>query len=192
VKIASDGEILVRGKNLFTGYLHAGDATKDALGSGWLHTGDVGVIDDEGFLTITDRKKDLIITAGGKNVAPQNIENLLRTIPLVSHAVCIGDNKRFISALLTLNQEAVASWAKERGKAPGSRAEQVANAELRADLQKAIDALNERLARVEQVRKFTILEVELSTEGGELTGSMKIKRKVVQEKFKAAIEAMYA
>jgi long-chain acyl-CoA synthetase len=183
IKIAEDGEILYRGGGTFSGYLKDEAATAETLRDGWLYTGDLGELDDAGYLRITGRKKDLIITAGGKNIAPQNIEELLKAIPLVAQAVCVGDRRKYIAALLTLDPEKVPE---------GSTLEQLAgDAALRAELQAAVDAVNQRLARVEQVKRFTVLPVEFTPESGELTPTMKVKRNVVASRYSDQIEALY-
>jgi len=187
VKIAEDGEILVRGPNVFLGYYKEPQATAETLKDGWLCSGDLGVIDKDGFITITGRKKEIIITAGGKNIAPKNIEAALKESLLISEAIVIGDRKKFLSALITLD-DAVAQKL-----APDVAAGQLAAAPaIRAAVQKQIDAVNETLARVEQVKKFTILSQAFSVAGGELTPTMKLKRKVIAQRYESQINAMYA
>ena len=193
LKIAEDGEIWVKGPNVFKGYLNKAQATKEALDDGWLVTGDVGELDAEGFLRLTDRKKDLIITAGGKNIAPQNIEKLLREIDLVSQAVVIGDQRKFLSALLTLVPEKLAAFCKEHGIEVTDARAQAQHPKVREAIQAAVDRdVNPHLARYETLKRFEILDRELSEEAGELTPTMKIKRKAVNEHFGALIESMYA
>ena len=191
VKIAEDGEILVKGPNVFMGYYKSEDATAKTLIDGWLYTGDVGEFDAEGFLRITDRKKDLIITAGGKNVAPQNIEKLLRKIEGVSQAVVIGDNRKFLSAVLTLDVERLPDLAPKMGW-PSDPEVLAKDAAFLKHVQAGVDAANEELARYENIRKFVVLPLDFSIDGGELTPTQKIKRKVVNDKYAAQIEAMYA
>ncbi len=192
VKIADDGEILVRGPNLFMGYYKNPEATAEALIDGWLHSGDVGQFDEDGFLRITDRKKDLIITAGGKNVAPQNIEKLLRDIEGVGNAVVIGDNRKFLAALLTVCPEQGPALA-ARNSWPADPAALAAHEAFRAHLQAGIDdSVNKALARYENIRKFTILPQDFTVEGGELTPTQKVKRPIVNQKYVAEIEAFYA
>jgi long-chain acyl-CoA synthetase len=187
VKIAADGEILVRGKHVFLGYYKDPDETAETLIDGWLHSGDLGEFDDDGYLYITGRKKDIIITAGGKNVAPKPLEGGLKNHPLVSEAVVIGDRRKFLSALITLDEEATEAYMTQHGlSGPPHESEKI-----RADLQNAIDALNANFARVEQIKKFTVLPRQLSIEGGELTPTLKVKRNKVAEHFAAEIEAMY-
>jgi long-chain acyl-CoA synthetase len=188
VKIAGDGEIIVRGRNVFAGYAKDPEATAEALADGWLHTGDLGEFDADGYLTITGRKKDIIITAGGKNVAPKLLEGGLRNHPLVAEAVVIGDRRRFLSALVSLDAEAAARFQKERNLfGPPELSD-----EIRAEIQETVDAVNTEMARVEQIKRFTILPRELSIAEGELTPTLKVKRNVVAAHFEAEIEAMYA
>ncbi|MFO0723862.1 MAG: long-chain fatty acid--CoA ligase [Myxococcota bacterium] len=194
VKIAEDGEILVRGPNVFLGYLHDPASTAEAIDKeGWLHSGDIGEFTPDGYLRITDRKKDLIITAGGKNVAPQNIEKELRQIALVSQAVVIGDRQKFLTALLTLRPETVEAFLKSKGAGalePGAAAQHPV---VRAEIEREINQrVNPKLAQYETIKRFEILPQELSEEGGELTPTMKIKRKVVVQRFSERIERMYA
>jgi long-chain acyl-CoA synthetase len=187
VKIAEDGEILVRGPNVFLGYYKEPQATAETLKDGWLCSGDLGVIDKDGFITITGRKKEIIITAGGKNIAPKNIEAALKESLLISEAIVIGDRRKFLSALLTID-DAVAQKL-----APDVAAGQLAaSPAIRAAVQKQVDTVNETLARVEQIKKFTILSQAFSVAGGELTPTMKLKRKVIAQRYAAQIDAMYA
>ncbi len=189
VRIAEDGEILVKGPHVFKGYAKDPTATAETLVDGWMHTGDLGAFDDEGYLTITGRKKDIIITAGGKNIAPKNIEAALKDMPLVSQAVVIGDRRRFLTALITLDPEAVDAFQQEHGF---DGAPHQADA-VRAALQKGIDErVNPRFAQVEHVRKFAILPRDLSIDEGELTPTLKVKRNVVNEHFADTIEGLYA
>jgi long-chain acyl-CoA synthetase len=188
VKIAADGEILVKGPNVFLGYYKEPEATKETLIDGWLHSGDLGEIDRDGFLFITGRKKEIIITAGGKNIAPKNIEAGLKQSPLVSEAVVIGDRRKFLSALITLNDEAVAKFQKDRGDSGPAHT----SAAVLDELQRVLDDVNRSLARVEQVKKFTILPRQFGIDTGELTPTLKIKRKIVNQNFAHEIEAMYA
>jgi long-chain acyl-CoA synthetase len=189
VRIASDGEILLFGPNVFLGYYKDPEATAETLTpDGGLRSGDLGEFDADGFLRITGRKKEIIITAGGKNITPKNIESAIKDHPLVSEAVVIGDRRKFLSAILTLDDEAAARFASERGIS-GPVHE---SAELLREIQSAIDRVNEELARVETIKKFTILPKPFSIDGGELTPTMKVKRKVVAEKYAREIDAMYA
>jgi long-chain acyl-CoA synthetase len=188
VKIASDGEILVKGPNVFLGYYKEPEATAETLIDGWLHSGDLGQI-AEGFLSITGRKKDILITAGGKNIAPKNLEAALKNHTLVNEAVVIGDRRKFLSALLTLDPDGSKAWAAANGV---SEAALSRDPKLLADIQRHVDEMNTKLARVEQVKRFTVLERNLSIEHGELTPTLKVKRKAVNEHFSKEIEAMYA
>jgi len=188
VKIADDGEILVRGPNVFLGYYKEPEATRECLIDGWLYSGDLGQFDRDGYLAITGRKKEIIITAGGKNIAPKNIEASLRNHPLIAEAVVIGDRRKFLTALITLEPEATKRFLQDKGLAglPHTMAE------VTAEVQKAVDEVNRELARVETVKKFHILPQPFSIETGELTPTLKVKRKIVYTNFSAEIEAMYA
>ncbi len=189
VKIADDGEILVRGENVFLGYLKDAEATRETLVDGWLHSGDLGAFDSEGFLTITGRKKDIIITAGGKNIAPKNIESELKNHPLIAEAVVIGDRRKYLTALIALDPEALAEFAQANGL-PQQELHQ--HPSVLESIGKAVDEINRELARVETVKKFTLLPRPLSIEAGELTPTLKVKRKEVAAHFSREIEAMYA
>jgi long-chain acyl-CoA synthetase len=188
VKIAGDGEILVRGRNVFLGYYKDPAATAETLHDGWLATGDLGELDATGFLTITGRKKEIIITAGGKNIAPKNIEAAIKQSTLVGEAVVIGDRRKYLTALITLDHDAAHKLAPEV-----SDAGQLVDApRIRAAIQSQIDEVNQGLARVEQVKKFAILGRPFGIATGELTPTLKIKRRVVAELYQREIEAMYA
>jgi long-chain acyl-CoA synthetase len=192
VKIAEDGEILVKGPHVFLGYYKDEDATNETLVDGWLHTGDLGEFDEDGFLKITGRKKEIIITAGGKNIAPKNIEAALKDCDIVSQAVVIGDARKFLSALITLSPEddAVKAFASEHGIALDAMHESDKVIEY---VQKHIDeSVNPQFARVEHIRKFTVLPRDFTIDDNELTPTMKIKRKYVNENWANEIEAMYA
>jgi long-chain acyl-CoA synthetase len=179
VMTAEDGEILIKGPTVFAGYFKDEAATRAALpGDGWLHTGDVGVIDEDGFLTVTDRKKDILVTAGGKNVAPQNIENLLKGIPWVSQALVVGDRRPYLVALITLDEDEV---AKLNGRE-----------DVHGLIEEAVQRLNESLAHFEQVRRYEILERDFSPEENEITPTLKLKRRVVEEHFASELEKLYA
>jgi long-chain acyl-CoA synthetase len=192
VKIAPDGEILLKGDLVFKGYHNLPEATAECIDKeGWLHTGDIGGFDQDGFLRITDRKKNLIITAGGKNIAPANIEALIRQNPLVGHVLAIGDRRPFVVALIALEPEAAKKFAGEHDLS-ADPATLASHPTLRQSLQQTIDTANRDLARYEQVKRFAVLPTELKQEAGELTPTLKVKRKVVEEKYKALIEAMYA
>jgi long-chain acyl-CoA synthetase len=189
VKIAEDEEILVKGPNVFMGYYKEPEATDETLKNGWLHSGDLGKIDSDGFLHITGRKKDLIITAGGKNIAPKNIEAALKMHPVVGEAVVIGDRRKFLAALISLSPEGAAKFAQDHGLSKDSLHESPV---LLGALQEHVDVVNKDLARVEQVKKFTVVKRAFSIEGGELTPTLKVKRKKVNENYANDIEAMYA
>jgi long-chain acyl-CoA synthetase len=192
LRIADDGEILAKGANVASGYYERPDATAEAWDAdGWFHTGDIGEIDDDGFLRITDRKKDLIKTSGGKYVAPQKVENLLKLQPHVSQAVVIGDNRKYCVALVTLNVEEVQRWAQEHGVAATAPESLAADPQVRALLDAEVAAVNKELPSWESIKKFQILPQDFSTESGELTPSLKVKRKVVAERYREAIDAMY-
>jgi long-chain acyl-CoA synthetase len=191
VKLAEDGEILVRGPNVFLGYFKEPAATAETLIDGWLHSGDVGEFDEDGFLRITDRKKDLIVTAGGKNVAPQAIEKLLRRDPSIAQAVVIGDRRKFLCALLTLDAEGAAGLSETHGW-PAEPEALVAHPGFRSHVQKAVDEANAGLARYEQIKRFDVLPLDFSVEGGELTPTQKVRRKIVNDKYAERIEKLYA
>jgi len=193
LKIAADGEICMRGRHVFLGYLKNEESTAETIDSeGWLHSGDIGVIDPDGFLRITDRKKDLLITAGGENVAPQVIEGMLKAIPIVSQAVVLGDRMKFLTALVTLDVDRLVTDTAAAGSPAKTMAEAAKCPKFNAWMMQQVEAVNERLARVQTIKKVTILGSELSVEGGEMTPTMKVKRKVVNEKYKGEIAAMYA
>jgi len=187
VKIADDGEILVRGRNVFLGYYKEPAATAETLKDGWLCSGDLGAFDQDGFLSITGRKKEIIITAGGKNIAPSNIETALKQSPLVGEAVVIGDRRKYLVALITLDDE-VAGKLMPSLTAPEQRA---AASEVRTVIQRQIDEVNETLARVEQIKKFAVLARPFSTTTGELTPTLKIKRKMIAQLYAREIDSMY-
>jgi long-chain acyl-CoA synthetase len=189
LKIADDGEVLVKGANIFQGYYKNEDATNEALDHGWLHTGDLGRVDEDGFLYITGRKKDIIITAGGKNITPANPENWLKENRWISQAVVVGDRRPYLVALVTIDPEEAPVFAQEHGLSVEELPESEA---MRAEVQKALDGVNARLARVEQIKKFKILPHDLTQETGELTPTMKVKRNVVVDKFADEIQALYA
>jgi long-chain acyl-CoA synthetase len=188
---AGDGEILLRGGSILREYWNKPEATREVIDAeGWFHTGDIGHIEDA-FLRITDRKKDLIVTAGGKNVAPQNLENALKTTPFVSQVMVHGDKRAYLTALVTLNEESVRAWGEQRGKRFPSMAEAAGDAEVKGLIQKAVDELNATLPSYSTVKKFAILPQDFSQETGELTPTLKVKRKYTTEKFKAIIEGFY-
>jgi long-chain acyl-CoA synthetase len=191
VKIAEDGEILVKGPNVFQGYHKNPEATAETIVNGWLHTGDIGEIDSEGFIKITGRKKDIIITAGGKNITPANLEAEIKQHPLVSQCVVVGDRRPYLVALVTLDPEEAVTYAKEHGL-PEDPAQLATNADVKASIEAHVDKINENFARVEQVKKISILPNDLSQESGELTPTLKVKRAVVAQKHEDAIEQLYA
>jgi long-chain acyl-CoA synthetase len=192
VRIAEDGEILVRGPLTTPGYLNRPDLTADLIdSSGWLHTGDIGRLDEDGFLSVVDRKKELIITAGGENIAPAAIEGLLVAHPLVGQALAYGDRRKYVVALLTLDGEVAPAWAKARGIDPGSLAELAADPVVLAEVGAAVAAANERLARVQQVKQWRLLPVEWTAETEELTPTLKLRRRIVHAKYADVLDTLY-
>ena len=190
VRIAEDGEILVRGGGVMKEYYRNPAATAEVLRDGWFYTGDIGVVDRDGYLKITDRKKDIIVTAGGKNVAPQNLENELKTDPLLSQVMVHGDKRKFLSALVTLNEENVRAWATANGISTEGSLH--ANAKVRERIQQAIDALNAKQASYSTIKKFAILPKDFTQEAGELTPTLKVKRKYCTQKYRDVLDAFYA
>jgi long-chain acyl-CoA synthetase len=191
VRIADDGEILVKGPNVFQGYHKNEEATRETIVDGWLHTGDIGEIDSEGFIKITGRKKDIIITAGGKNITPANLEADIKQHPLVSQCVVVGDRRPYLVALVTLDPEEVVAYAKEHGLSEDP-AQLAANADIKASIEAHVEEINKNYARVEQVKKIEILPNDLSQESGELTPTLKVKRAVVASRHEREIEQLYA
>lgn len=191
VKIAPDGEILVKGPGVFKGYFKNPEATAETLRDGWLYSGDVGELDENGFLKITDRKKDLIITAGGKNIAPQNIENQLKFSPYINDAVVIGDRRKYLAALIAIDEDNVIKYAQDNKIQFTTYSNLTQTPEIKQLIQKEVDQVNKTLANVEQVKKFAILPKKLYEEDGEVTPTMKVKRKSINETFKDVIEKMY-
>jgi long-chain acyl-CoA synthetase len=191
VKIADDGEILVKGPNVFQGYHKNPEATNETIVNGWLHTGDLGEIDSDGFIKITGRKKDIIITAGGKNITPANLEAEIKQHPLVSQCVVVGDRRPYLVALVTLEPEEAVKYAQEHNL-PEDPAQLAQNADIKASIEAHVEKINENFARVEQVKKIAILPQDLSQENGELTPTLKVKRAVVAQKHEGAIEQLYA
>ena len=193
VRIADDGEIMIKGENVFQGYWHNEDATKEVLtGDGWFHTGDIGELDKDGYLKITGRKKELIVTAGGKNVAPAVLEDRLRANPLVSQCMVVGDQRPFIGCLVTLDAESLPGWLKANGKPEDTTVEQAAaDDDVKAAIQKAVDEANKAVSKAEAIRKFTILPVDWTEEGGQMTPSLKLKRSVVMKEFATEVDELY-
>ena len=192
-KIAEDGEILVRGKMVTQGYWNNPEATKAAIDSeGWFHTGDIGEFDAQGMLRITDRKKDIIVTAGGKNVAPQNIENLLKTIPLLSQVVVHGDRRKYLTALVTLNPDEAKAKAAEQGISVSNIAQLSKEPKIFEMVKKLIEEKNHDLPKYESIKRFAILDKDFTIEGGELTPTLKIKRKVINERYKDLFDSLYS
>ncbi|WP_340538636.1 AMP-dependent synthetase/ligase [Nocardioides sp. GXZ039] len=194
VRIADDGELLVRGGTVFHGYRDNEEATAEAIDAeGWFHTGDIGEVDDEGFVRITGRKKEILVTAGGKNVAPAVLEDRIRAHALVSQALVVGDRQPFIAALITLDPEAVAVWAEVKGKQAGKDpvADLMRDPDLVAEIQAAVDDANSAVSKAEAIRKFTILPIDWTEEGGQLTPSLKLRRNVVVRECKDEIAALY-
>ncbi|MDQ2981048.1 MAG: AMP-binding protein, partial [Actinomycetota bacterium] len=178
VRAAEDGELLIRSETVFAGYYKDEEATREVLGDdGWLRSGDVGSIDEDGFIRITDRKKDILVTAGGKNVAPQNLENALKMAPIVSQALVVGDRRPYIAALITVDPE---------------QSKDVAPEELRERVQGIVDEANAELSRFEQIKRFTILPRDFSADHDEVTPTLKLKRRVCAEHFAAEIESLYS
>jgi long-chain acyl-CoA synthetase len=190
VLIAEDGEILLRGGNIFVGYLNDAARTRDALDAlGWLHTGDVGVLDD--YLKIVDRKKEIIITAGGKNVSPANLEAALKQIPLVGQACVVGDGRPYITALIVLDPEVTAAWATRHGVSYGSLLEMSEDLGVRAEIDAGVAKINREFSQPEQIKRFAILSEEWLADSDELTPTLKLKRRSVLEKFAPQISELY-
>jgi len=192
IRIADDGEILAKGPQVFDGYWHNPTATAEVIDDdGWFHTGDIGKLDDQGFLRITGRKKELLVTAAGKNVAPAPLEDRLRAHPLVSQAVVLGDQRPFIAALITIDDEAFTGWAQEHGLAGASVGDAVNHAELRATIAEAVADANTSVSRAESIREFVILPRDLTIDADELTPTLKVRRATVLSRYEAAIGSIY-
>ncbi|WP_448333687.1 AMP-dependent synthetase/ligase [Streptomyces sp. DSM 41534] len=192
VRIADDGEVLLHGEHLFTEYWNNEAATAEALSDGWFHTGDVGTLDEDGYLTITGRKKEIIITAGGKNVAPAVIEDRIRAHALVAECMVVGDGRPFVGALVTVDEEFLPRWAAEHGKPEGVTVDELLeDPELLAEIQRAVDDGNAAVSKAESVRKFRVLAAQFTEDSGHVTPSLKLKRNVVAKDFAAEIEALY-
>ena len=193
IRIAEDGEILVRGAQVFRGYWHNDAASAEVLRDGWFCSGDLGALDDDGFLRITGRKKEILVTAGGKNVAPAVLEDRLRAHPLISQCMVVGDQKPFIACLITLDPEALPAWLAGKGRPEGTpAADLVDDPHLRAELQAAVDEANLAVSKAEAIRKFVVLPHDWTEEGGQITPSLKLKRTVVMAQHAAQVEALYA
>ncbi|CAN5523986.1 hypothetical protein BH20ACT19_BH20ACT19_09280 [soil metagenome] len=186
--VAEDGELLLRGPNIFKGYYKDEQATADTLVDGWLHTGDLGTIDSDGFVYIVGRKKDIIITAGGKNITPANLENGLKHNRWISQAIVVGDRRPYLVAILTLDPDEAPAFAEQHGLAVEDLPE---SAQMHAEVQSVVDAVNSKVGPVEQIKKFAILPRDLTQETGELTPTLKVKRNVVSDKHGGAIDALY-
>jgi long-chain acyl-CoA synthetase len=193
VRIADDGEILVKGDIVFKGYWRDEEATAEAIDSdGWFHTGDLGSLDEDGYLTITGRKKEIIVTAAGKNVAPAVLEDRIRAHPLISQCMVVGDRKPFIALLVTIDEEAIGPWKKRHGKPEKATVDELRNdPELRAEIQSAVDEANKAVSRAESVREFRVLARDFSEQTGEMTPSMKVKRAVVLKQYAGEITSIY-
>lgn len=192
VRIAQDGEILIRGPGVMKGYYKNPEATAEVLESdGWFHSGDIGEVDADGYVRITDRKKDIIVTSGGKNVSPQNIENLLKTFPLISQAVVHGDKRKYLVALVTVSEEPARKLLSDKGETPGSYAELCRRPELQTAVQEILDKVNAELPSFSTLKRFAVMEADFSQESGELTPSLKVKRKYVSQKYKAVLDGLY-
>ncbi len=192
LRIAEDGEILIKGDQVFSGYWNNETATADALTDGqWLRSGDIGVLDNDGFLSITGRKKEIIVTAAGKNVAPAVLEDRMRSNPLVSQVMVVGDAKPFIAALVTLDSDAASAWAVAHGLDDVSMEQLAQNEDLITDVHSAVDDANQAVSRAEAIKAFRVLPQDLSIEGGELTPTLKVKRSVVASKYARVIEEIY-
>jgi long-chain acyl-CoA synthetase len=192
IHIADDGEVLIKGNNVFASYHNNQTATSEALQDGWFRTGDIGELDDDGFLRITGRKKELLVTAGGKNVAPAVLEDRLRGHPLISQCIVVGDQKPFIGALITLDAEMLPAWARNNGLEGLSMEDAPANPRIREEIQRAVDSANKAVSKAESIRKFTILPGDFTEDNGYLTPSLKLRRNIVMKDFSAEVEALYS
>ena len=191
-RIAEDGEILIRSRLVFAGYYKDPEATRDVVDSdGWLHTGDVGRIDERGHVHITDRKKDLMVTSGGKNIAPSLIENMLKASPLIKEAIVIGDRRNYVTALIGIERDAVADWATRRGISFTTFRDLTERPEVIELIASEVRGVNRDLAQVEQVKKFRLIPKELGHEDGELTATQKVKRAILQERFRELVDGLY-
>jgi long-chain acyl-CoA synthetase len=191
LRLSAEGEILLRGPHVFMGYYNQPDKTAETLRGGWLHTGDVGTVDNEGYLRITDRMKDIIITTGGKNITPSEFENLVKFSPYVSDAVVIGDGRKFLTCLVMIDYDNVAKYAQDANVAFTDFGSLCRTLEVQDLIWSEIEKVNKVFARVETIKKFRLIEYQLSAEDDELTPTMKLKRKFVNEKYRELIESMY-
>jgi long-chain acyl-CoA synthetase len=191
VKLADDGEIVCRGGNVFQGYLNMPDKTAEVLADGWFHSGDIGEIDDEGYVRIVDRKKELIITSGGKNISPANLEAALKMIPIIGQACAIGDQRKYCSALLVLDPEVAPVWAAKAGKEGLTLPELAADPDVIAAVQAGVDEVNQQFAQVEQIKKFVLIGEEWLPDSDVLTPTSKLKRRGIHTRYSVHIESMY-
>jgi long-subunit acyl-CoA synthetase (AMP-forming) len=192
LKLGDDGEVLIRGPQIMKGYRNMPEKTEEAIDAeGWLHTGDIGELDDEGYLRIVDRKKELIITAGGKNISPANIESILKSYPLIGQAAVIGDRRKYLSALIVLDPDVAPAWAAQHGVEVASFEALADDPAVRAEIERNVDDANRHFSKTEGIKRFTILREEWVPDSPEMTPTMKLKRRGIHEKYAAEIEAMY-
>lgn len=191
VYIADDGEVWVRGRNVFGGYLNSSKATDGVLHDGWLSTGDLGSLDDDGYLTITGRKKEILVTSGGKSVSPTGLEERVRGHPLVAQCLVVGNDRPYVAALVTLDQEAVAHWLSLHGKPQMTPAALVRDPDLETEVRRSVVAANTLVSQAESIRTFRILAHQFSEEHGLLTPSLKLKRKAIETAYSEEVEALY-
>ena len=191
VALADDGEVICRGGNVFQGYLNMPDKTAEVLADGWFHSGDIGEMDDDGYVRIVDRKKELIITSGGKNISPANLEAALKMIPIVGQACAIGDQRKFCSALLVLDPEVAPVWAAGNGKEGMSLQELASDPDVQAIVQAGVDEANQQFAQVEQIKKFVLIGEEWLPDSDVLTPTSKLKRRGIHARYESEIESMY-
>jgi long-chain acyl-CoA synthetase len=191
VRIADDGEILLRGGQIFPGYLNNPRATADALRDGWLATGDLGRLDKDGYLTITGRKKEILVTSGGKSVAPATLEERVRSHPLVAQCIVVGNDRPYISALVTLDSEAVSHWLAMREKPEMQPQDLVRDPDLETEIRRSVVAANTQVSQAESIRTFRILAAQFTEEQGMVTPSLKLKRKAIESAYAVEIDALY-
>jgi long-chain acyl-CoA synthetase len=192
IRIADDGEVLIKGINVLREYYNNPDATAAAIRDGWFHSGDIGQLDEEGFLRITGRKKEIIVTSNGKNVVPSVLEDRMRAHAVISQCIVVGDNRPFITALVTLDSEMLPAWLSNRNLPAMPVSEAAQHEAVRAAVQAAVDDANTLVSRAESIRKFEILDVDFTEQGGQLTPSLKLKRSVVLDQFDSQVDRMYA